>query len=141
MEVTINYLAVFLAAASTMAVGSVWYTPKVFGNMWMKLAKVNPNQKVTALGMTYQLGGAFIASLITAFVLAYFSVAVYEAFGGSFLNSALCAGLLGWLGFTAARIYMHDSFEGRRKKLTLLNITHELVTLLVMAAIIGGMGI
>lgn len=141
MELTINYLAVFLAAASTMVVGSIWYTPKVFGSMWMKLAKVNPNIKLSTSELVIQLGGAFIASLITAFVLAYFADAAHQAFGGSFLSNSLMTGFLGWLGFTAARIHMHDSFEGRRKKLTLLNVSHEFVTIIIMAFIIGLMGV
>jgi len=141
MEITINYFAIVLAALSTMFVGSVWYTPKVFGNTWMKLAKVDPNQKVSGWSMTSLLGGAFLTSLITAFVLAYFAGVTHKAFGGSFLNGALFVGLLGWLGFTATRIHMHDSFEGRRKKLTSLNIAHEFVAIMIMALIIGVMGI
>ena len=31
MELAINYWAVILATLSTMIVGSIWYTPKVFG--------------------------------------------------------------------------------------------------------------
>ena len=37
----INYWAVLLATISTMVVGSVWYTPKVFGTRWAKLANVD----------------------------------------------------------------------------------------------------
>ena len=40
-------------------------------------------------------------------------------------------------GFTAARFITHDAFEGRPTSLTVLNIAHELVTLVVMAIIIG----
>ena len=140
MDITINYLAIFLAAVSTMVVGSIWYTPKVFGNTWMKLAKVNPNLKLSNVEIFIQLGGAFIASLITAAVLAYFAQIMQHALGGSFLSNSLMVGLLGWIGFTAARIYMHDSFEGRRKKLTAINVLHEFVTIVVMAFIIGLMG-
>lgn len=141
MGIAVNYFAVIVAAFSTMAVGSIWYTPKVFGNIWMKLAKVDPNQKMSPLDITIQFGGAFLSSVITAFVLAYFAGSAYEAFGGNFLNHALLVGLLGWLGFTAVRIHVHDSFEGRRKKLTLLNISHEFVTIMVMALIIGLMNV
>ncbi len=38
MSVEVNWLAVALATVSTMAVGSIWYTPKVFGNTWIRLA-------------------------------------------------------------------------------------------------------
>ena len=32
----INFLALLLAAISTLAVGFIWYHPKVFGTIWMK---------------------------------------------------------------------------------------------------------
>ena len=42
-----------------------------------------------------------------------------------------------WAGFTAARFITHDAFEGRPTNLTVMNIAHELVTVVVMAIIIG----
>lgn len=140
MDISVNYLAVLIAAASTMIVGSVWYAPKVFGNTWMKLAHIDPNKKTPGAEMAMLLGGAFVASLITAFALAYFTSLANKAGDSDFLRNALLVGFLGWIGFTAARIYMHDSFEGRRKKLTLLNASHEFVTTMIMALIIGLMG-
>ncbi|MFZ3009552.1 MAG: DUF1761 domain-containing protein [Candidatus Microsaccharimonas sp.] len=136
MGVEINWIAVLLAATSTMVVGSIWYGP-LFGKAWAKLAKVkkDPNFKGTKMVLTYL--GAFIGSAVTATVLAIFTVIVANYFAGDFLKSALWTGLILWAGFTAARIHMHDSFEGRRKKLTLLSISHELVTIEIMALIIG----
>jgi hypothetical protein len=32
----VNYLAVLLAAAATMIIGFLWYSPILFGNVWMK---------------------------------------------------------------------------------------------------------
>ena len=56
---------------------------------------------------------------------------------GSFLLTAVGTGAVLWAGFTAARFITHDAFEGRPTSLTVLNIAHELVTVLVMALIIG----
>ena len=136
MGVEINWIAVLLAAISTMVVGSIWYGP-LFGKVWAKLAKVkkDPNFKGMKMFLTYL--GALIGSAVTATVLAIFTVIVSNYFGGDFLKTALWTGLILWAGFTAARIHMHDSFEGRRKKLTLLTVAHELVTIEVMALIIG----
>ena len=38
----VNYWVVVVATLSTMVVGGLWYTPKVFGDRWMRLAKVDP---------------------------------------------------------------------------------------------------
>ena len=140
MNVDVNYLAVFLAAVSSMLVGSLWYMPAVFGKAWMKLSgvkieKMGGNQAAMTYGLT------FVASLVTAFVLAHVSFIANRFYGNSFLSDTVQTAFWLWLGFTAARLLVHDLFEFRRKKLTLLNAAHELATVLVMALIIGGMGV
>lgn len=141
MEVSVNYLAVVIAALSTMLVGSVWYTPKVFGRLWATLARVDMTKKVSNRDMTWLMGSAFVASLVTAYVLAHVSYLSNQFFENSFLQDTLTTAFWLWLGFTAARLYVHDAFESRRKKLTVLNIAHEFVTIMVMALIIGLIGV
>lgn len=137
--VEVNYLAVVVAAVSTMIVGSVWYAPSVFGKMWMKLAKVKTGN-ATGGEMAYTYIMAFLLSLVTAYVLAHMAALSNTFFQNSFLQDTLVTGFWLWLGFTAARMAMHDLFETRRKKLTLLNVSHEFVTIMVMALVIGLMG-
>lgn len=134
--VEVNYLAVLLAGASSMVVGSIWYAESVFGKTWQKLAKV----KIGDQGMAYPLGITALVSLVTAFVLAHVIYLSNTFFGNSFLQDSLTTAFWLWLGFVAARFITHDAFEHRRKKLTLMNISHELVTLLVMGLIIGLFG-
>lgn len=139
MDVNVNYLAVFVAAVSSMVVGSLWYMPGCFGKQWMKYTgvKMDKMRGMTAQQSAWMYGSVFVASLITAFVLAHMSFIANNFFGNSFLSDALQTGFWLWLGFTAVRLYVHDTFEYRRKKLTLLNAAHELVTIEVMALIIG----
>lgn len=141
MEVQINYLAVLLAGVSSMVVGSIWYARGVFGNTWAKLAKVNLDRKQSGGEMATTLGLAFLTSLVTAYVLAHVSYLSNSFFGNSFLQDSLTTAFWVWLGFNALRFWTHDMFEGRRKKLTVLNASHELVTLMAMALIIGLMGV
>jgi hypothetical protein len=42
-----------------------------------------------------------------------------------------------WAGLTAARFITHDAFDGRPTGLTVLNVAHEFVTILVMPLVIG----
>lgn len=140
MEIEINYLAVLLAGLSTMLVGFVWYTPKVFGNTWMALTKVKMDRKMSQKDTAVLYGGALLTSLITAFVLAHVAFLAHHFYGGSFLSHALSTGFWLWLGFTATGLYSHDSFEGRSPKLTALNAAHELAAIMVMALIIGLIG-
>lgn len=134
MEVNVNWLAVVLATISSMVVGAIWYARSVFGNTWIKLAKVD--MKKAGNGAIPMLV-TFVVSFLTAFVLAHVSFLSYKFFGGSFLQDAVTTAFWLWLGLTAARFITHDAFEGRPPALTVLNCAHELVTLMVMAVIIG----
>mgnify|MGYP001103519770 CR=1 FL=1 len=137
MDVDVNWLAVVLATASSMVVGSIWYAPSVFGNAWMKLAKVD-RKKAEARGMT-PIWITLAVSFVTAYVLAHVAYIANAFFDNSFLRDSLNTAFWLWLGLTAARFITHDAFEGRPAKLTIMNIGHELVTLLVMALVIGVM--
>lgn len=137
MNVEVNYLAIFLAGLSTMVVGSVWYAQAVFGKSWAKLAHVDINKPVKPAQMAFLMLSTLFASLLTAYILAHVAFLSNQYFKNSFLQDTLSTGFWLWLGFVAARIYVHDAFEGRRKKLTIMNLAHELVTVMVMALIIG----
>ena len=135
MEVQVNYVAVLLAGLSSMIVGSIWYMPGVFGKSWAKLSKAKMDGSPAIYVAT------LVASLVTAYILAHVTYLSNSFFKDSFLQDALTTAFWLWLGFTAARLLVHDLFEGRRKKLFLINAAHELVTVLVMALIIGALGV
>ena len=136
MEVQVNWLAIVLAAASTMVVGSVWYTPKVFGNLWMKLIGKS-KKEIQSQSATKPILITIVVSFFSAYVLAHVAYLSNSFFEHSFLQDALTTAFWLWLGMTAARFITHDAFEHRPMQLTLLNVFHELVTFMVMALIIG----
>ncbi|WP_294178498.1 DUF1761 domain-containing protein [uncultured Schumannella sp.] len=132
----INYIAVVLATLSSMVVGSIWYTPKVFGRRWMKLSGMTPED--TQTGFVKALVITLLVSFVTALVLAGTATIVHDYYGGgNFLLDTVITAVVLWAGFTAARFTTHDLFDRRPAGLTVLNIAHELVTLVVMALIIG----
>ncbi|HVI68964.1 MAG TPA: DUF1761 domain-containing protein [Magnetospirillaceae bacterium] len=134
MDIQVNWLAVVLATLSSMVVGAIWYARPVFGNMWIKLAKVDMKKNK---GVGPAMFVTLVVSFLTAFVLAHVSFLSNKYFGHSFLQDAITTAFWAWLGFTAARFITHDAFEGRPHALTVLNCAHELVTLVIMGVIIG----
>jgi len=135
MNVEVNYLAVFLAGASSMVVGFIWYSGPVMGKTWQKL--VGLKDEDMKKGMAKAMGLTLIASMVTAYVLAHVAFLSNKYFGNSFMQDAVTTAFWLWLGFTAARMLTHDLFERRPTKLTVMALTHELITILVMGAIIG----
>lgn len=136
MDITINWIAVLLAALSAMVVGSVWYGP-AFGKMWIKLANVKRDPHFTAAKATVMYLGTLVTVFVTATVLAYGTVLIHNSSTNDYLLDAVLAGIVLAVGVVATRLYMQDSFEGRRKMLTALNVANVIVTYLVMAVIIG----
>ncbi|WP_168627786.1 MULTISPECIES: DUF1761 domain-containing protein [unclassified Cryobacterium] len=134
----INIWAVLLATLSSMVVGAIWYARPVFGNWWIKAAKVDMDRNASAV---VPMIVTLVVSFISALVLAGSAAIAQEFYGGNFLLNAIVTAIILWAGFTAARFITHDAFEGRPAGLTLLNISHELVTLVIMALIIGLFGI
>ncbi len=139
MDVQVNYLAVVLAMASSLVVGSVWYARSVFGNTWIKLAKIDMSKDKGSVFKPIAI--TMVVSLITAYVLAHVTYLSNQFFGHSFLQDALSTAFWMWLGFTAARFITHDAFEGRPMQLTLLNVSQELVTFMAMGLVIGYLGV
>ncbi|HJQ08869.1 MAG TPA: DUF1761 domain-containing protein [Candidatus Saccharimonadales bacterium] len=135
MEVEVNWLAVLLATASSMVVGSIWYAPSVFGRAWEKMVHLDEKKKRT--GAAKAIGVTLVVSFLTAYILAHVSYLSNTFFGNSFLHDSLMTAFWAWLGFTAARFITHDAFEQRPFKLTAMNIAHELATFLAMGLIIG----
>ncbi len=62
----INFLALLVAAFSTLVIGFIWYNPKVFGSIWMRESGLSEEQlKGTNMAKT------FIMSIIYAFFIAF----------------------------------------------------------------------
>ncbi len=139
MEVQINLLAVALATVAGMVVSAVWYSERVFGEAWCKLTKLKG--KALKIESTEGVVIIFITSLITAYVLAHLTYLAHAFFGNSYLKDAYVTAFWIWFGIVGVRIIAHDTFQRRPVKLTAINAGHELVTLLVMAIIIGSMGL
>jgi len=131
----INYWAVAAATVSSMVIGSIWYTPKVFGNYWMKAAGVTPSGR--GADAIRPIAITVVVSFITAWVLAGAGYISWDFYGGSFFVNVVVTGIILWAGFTAARFITHDAFDGRPAGLTVLNVAHEFVTIVVMSLIIG----
>ena len=64
----INYIAVLLAGISAFLLGGIWYSPIGFGKAWQQETGVNSDN----VNPGKVFGGAFILSLVAAFVFAMF---------------------------------------------------------------------
>lgn len=62
---SINFLVVLLSSIVPMAVGFIWYHPKVMGNAWMQASGMN-DDKIKGANMAAIFGVSFLFSIILA---------------------------------------------------------------------------
>ena len=126
-----NYLAVLASAIASFVIGMIWYGP-LFGKRWMKLSGVTP-QKMKGKSPVQSMLMGFVASLVTAYVLATF---VGYMMSDTFMLGAQLAFWL-WLGLVAPVQLGSFLWEGKPFSLFVLNTAYNLVTLIVMTGILA----
>ncbi len=133
--VPVNYLAVLVCGIASMVLGFVWYGP-LFGKKWMQLSGISmQGGSKSAMHRSYAV--AFVASLVTAYVLAHIVVFSATYFGISGLSAGLQAGFWSWLGFVGPVTLGMVLWERKPWTLWILLNGYQLLLMLVMGAILA----
>ena len=129
----VNYLAILVATIVGYVIGALWYSPLLFGNMWIKLMGYTKKdmEKAKKQGMAKQWISMFVAMLIMVYILSQFVVP-----GTGWMFGAKI-GVLIWLGFLATTQLGIVLWEKKPFALYAINTLHYLVALVVMGAILG----
>lgn len=79
-DMNINFLAILLAALSTLVVGFIWYNPKVFGTIWMKEAGLKEEQ-LQNFNFLKMFGLSIVYAFFIAIILQFLVIHQFGAFG------------------------------------------------------------
>jgi hypothetical protein len=134
-DATINLLAVVVSAVVGMVIGMAWYSPLLFGNVWMKLSGMTKKQldESKKKGMAVPAAVGFLAALVMSYILAHF----VDYTGATTALMGIQTGVWLWLGFIATVLLNSVLWEGKPVKLYFLNIAHYLAVLAAMGAILA----
>ena len=135
MNVHFSIIGVLLAAVSAMLIGTIWYSPKVFGKAWMKIIGLSDKDMKKNMGAA--MVTLIIVSLLTAYVMSIFITYTHDYVGGSWISAGMSTSILAWAGFALTAIFAHGVFEPRDKKVLYINAGNRLATLLAMGLILG----
>ena len=134
LGVSINLLAVLVAAVATFVLGGLWYSPLLFGRVWVRAHGYTP-EKMEAMraGVGRSYAVSFLCYLVMATVMALLIGATdtITALGGVRLG-AVC-----WLGFAATIGLTANLFSDKPLATYLLDAGYQLVYLSVMGAILA----
>lgn len=126
----INIWAVLLAAGVKFFIGGLWYSPVLFGGLWLRETGLR-TEELTSPARPMII--AALLGLVTAFTLAVLITLTDLDF-----ISSIALGCLVGIGIVATMLAPHFAFEGRSFRLCAIYAAQHVVELMVMAAIIGG---
>ena len=134
-QVTINFWAVLTSAIIAMVVGSVWYSPILFGKKWVALIEKETHRTINELkkgtGVAYTI--TFIGGLIMAYILAHF----LSYANAKTVQDGIQGGFWAWLGFVATTSIGGVLFTKKPFQLFLIDNAYWLLNLLIMGAILA----
>lgn len=127
----LNIWAILAATVAAFVIGGLWYSPVLFGKMWMR-ANGFTEQDVAKGNQAKIFGIAFVFTLIMAVNLAMFLAdpKTDAAWGAT-------AGFLAGFGWVALGIGVVALFERKPWSYVLVNGGYMVVAFVVMGAIIG----
>ena len=126
-----NLLGVLIACIVSIGIGALWYSPVLFGNVWMKLTGFDKKkiEEAKKKGMVKSYLISFLGILVMVYILGY----LMDATSISFVLLAV----LIWRGFMATTALSVVLWEGKSFKLYLINVLHHLVVLLTAGVILS----
>lgn len=128
---TINYLAVIVAAIVYLIIGWLWYAP-LFGAAWMKA--IGKTKEQVAAGAS---AANYIIALVTSFIACYGIARIMLWYGDVSIRSGILVGVLVGVCFVLTSMFVNDTFEKRPTGLTFINVLYHLVSMVVAGIILG----
>jgi len=127
VNLSVNYLAILVAAIAAVAIGIVYYGVLGVGDRQSRMLGANPTRPGPIQGAT-----GLIVSVVNAWVIAVLSLSL----GAASIVDAISIGALVWLGFGATFKAAQVAFERRPWAVWVLQGVHDLIVEIVVAGIV-----
>ena len=127
----VNIWAIILAAFSYLLIGSLWYSPLLFGKLWIRLIGFSDEDFKTKKPMWVIMALSFLSAAISALVI---SAVLGPRQSADF--GAIVGGIIAVCWISMSKLY-NVLFENQPIKLFLLHAGFDIVTFMTMGAIVG----
>ena len=128
---TLNWIAVITAAFSNFLIGGFWYSPFLFGKIWMKENGFTDDDLKKA-----NMAKVFILTFLFSFVMAL-NLGIFLNNSGTTVTWGLISGFLAGFGWAAMSIFVIGLFERKSAKYLLIHGGYVTVSFVVMGFIIS----
>ena len=130
----INYLGVLASAIVIFAIGALWYSPMLFGRLWVAAHGYTP-ERIAEMrkGMGKAYGITFVCYVVLAAVMSVLlnRMFIHTALGGLKLGAII------WLGFAATIGLTANVFSEKRFAVYAIDTAYQLVYLVAVAVILA----
>jgi hypothetical protein len=127
----VNFWAVLVAALASFLVGGLWYSPMLFAKVWMR-ANGFSEEDLKKNNMARAFGFSFLFALIMSF-----NLAMFLADSKTDLAWGATAGALAGVGWVATGFATVALFENRSWTYIAVNVGYQIISLVLMGAILG----
>lgn len=132
MEIsTLNWFAIIVAALSNFMIGGLWYSPLLFGKLWIKENNFSDDDLKKG-NMPKIFGLTFLFSFVMAF-----NLAMYLNDSSTTMSWGAIAGFLAGFGWVAMGVFTIGQFERKSTKYMLIHGGYFTISFVVMGLIIG----
>lgn len=129
---TFNIWAVLVAIILNMVLGMLWYSPLMFGNLWLKLIGKTAEEiskEESSQAMKWAFVPAVVSSLSLALILGFLNA--QSALDGIIIATVVA---VGFIGMSHLNLVL---FESRSLKLTILNTGYSLASLILAGIVLS----
>ena len=130
--ILIPFIPVLASAIVMYAIGLVWYSPILFGNMWKRLSGVDTTTKLVGRKAYATLGLGLVSSVVSAYVL---GIVINNSVILS-LHQGLLIGFWMWFGFVVPVFLSQYLWSTNKRPITAYLID---VGQLLVAFVIGSL--
>lgn len=128
----INYLAVLVAAIVYFALGALWYSPALFGKMWME-AKNMTADNANKDG----LAKIFIITFILNLVCVFIAATLVSALGANGVGDGINLGLRIALGFALTTMGINYMYDNKSSKLFWIDAGYHIAGIVIATIILS----
>lgn len=130
-ELTLNYLVLLGAAVAGLVACFLWYSPPVFGNVWLKHSGLSKKDAENC-NMWPATFGQLVANLVMGYIL--YAVMMWALVTS--MQEALMVAFWLWLGFNLTREFSTMFWAKRSLQIVLIDAFGMLLTMLIMAGVL-----
>ena len=137
---TVNWLSIVLAAAGAWMFGAAYYT--ALGRQWIAAQgkAMEQCQAEMAAKSAARKYAPFVIVLIAEIIMAWMLYGVLVHLGMFTLRGGIISAALLWFGFVLTTVTANNAFGGKRPMLTVIDSGAWLGAMLIIGAVVGGMG-